>query len=206
MEFEYRISHEYGQRQLQLAAQLEAESQSAGQIYEYHNSLIDRYIDHHFIGDGMQSIARIIELQDRLLGNAEGAAVSISFYRGVIIGARVADMQGGELLLDSLPKAPIPYIEETTGDVFEDTRILRGLYIEKGREVYETSRSYHPLIESWTDSLVPDVTKQVYLKCGFGMMLHMINGAERIIRYEDAERALENCDWDLELIKLTDGQ
>lgn len=206
MEFENSSNHENGLRQLQIAAALEAEARSSDSIYDFYNYALELYIDHPFIGGGLQVAARIIEPQDKVLGAEEGIPAAVSFYNGIILGARVADIQGGQVLLDSLTKAPIPYPADPSGDTFEALHVAAGLFLEKGREVYETSSAYHPVIESWIDQLVPDVTKQMYLKCGFGMMLHMINGAERILRHEQAETALEDCDWDAELMKLTQNE
>lgn len=78
--------------------------------------------------------------------------------------------------------------------------------MEKYGEAYQTATAYHPLIERWADHLVPDITKQLYFKSGFGMLLSLMQDAERIERYASLEEELENCDWDAELMKLNGAE
>jgi hypothetical protein len=79
--------------------------------------------------------------------------------------------------------------------------------MEKGYNGYVEAQEFHWIFEEYEDKLVSDVTKQTFLKNGFGMALAMASEvSEKIDRQKeiDAElEGIEDFDWDTAFKELS---
>lgn len=183
-------------------------------VDELKKQLEDTYSPQHLVDDATRELAQrhpetyetareismVIEPIDSNGTFDENCGAAQAFFMGMVLGARAAGLLSTEAVhnmrLASLPKAII----SDASDVFGFIHAQGQLFMEKGIRAYTKADHYHWLFDEYEDQLMPDVTKQNFLKSGFGLALDMTNEVSQTsdIRKELSSdlHSIDSLDWD----------
>lgn len=183
-------------------------------VDELKKQLAEAFNPQYFIDDAIRELAQrhpeayetsreismVIEPIDSNGAFDENCGAAQAFFMGMILGTKAAGLLSTEAVHDmrlaSLPKATI----SDDSDAFNYIHAQGQLFMEKGIRAYAEAHHYHWIFDQYEDQLVPDVTKQHFLKSGFGMAMDMTNEVSLTsdIRKELSSelQSMDSLDWD----------
>lgn len=165
---------------------IEAEAALCPTPQAYVDNLEARYGSRTWISE-LQDLSQMVEPLDMAMGTDPETPAAASFYRGSILGLRVAETARGTAFLQQVSKVArlaknrdFTYGAETPD---QQTRYVWAAQAilncgERGLRLRDPNVR---LAATWEDAICPNITLQPFSRCGFGFV---INASQLILKNE----------------------
>lgn len=160
------------------------------------------------------SVANEVEPYDRVLGFDDQAPTGMTFIAGGIIAVRLADQYLTAAQRQAIRRyetgIAVSFDVGDSGfaDIQDDSNAA---HMELGAQGWRLAEpAFGDLFEAWEDDICPDVSKQMFLRNGFGYLVHiasMLHQQQLRAELEDAVTRAEfgSIEWDDEFARLAEG-
>lgn len=153
-----------------------------------------------------QEIAIAIEPRDRVLGADPHLETASAFFTGAVFGVRIATGFLPGQTLRNMPNVPITKLSENE-DALQAVHDTVSDILDCSERGYAAASAYHELFEEWEDVVCPDVAKQPFLKRGFGLVIYMMQEAQKAVEVAELQAQYDaippdGANWDSEFIEL----
>lgn len=152
-------------------------------------------------------LAVMVEPTDRSIGDVDGKPSANAFFSGALIGLHVLQQCVPERVKDSIPQVEIamPLSEQAVDDQQHADHERAESVIAHGEQGAAATPEVTELVESWAEEVTPDITRQPYVRRGFGFVMYIAVEANRfadLATMEAEASAASDWNWDAGLQEL----
>jgi hypothetical protein len=188
-------------------ALLQAERAEHGTMQGFLDGLQRRYSASLWLGT-ITRISVIVEPTDRTLGIDSELQTANAFYVGCLIGLHVVEQCTPRAIKEKVPgvQLALPPGPKRDEDALQNEHENAETIVMNGERGLDSFPALAHLIGAWEDEITSDITRQPFIRRGFGLMLYAIHEANQARIQADMERvadAGQDWDWDGALKGLT---
>lgn len=152
-------------------------------------------------------LAVMIEPTDRSIGDTDRGPSANAFFSGALLGLHVLQECVPDRVKDSIPKVKIamPLSERADDDQLHADHERAESVIAHGEQGAAAVPELTELVESWAEDVTPDITRQPYVRRGFGFVMYIAVEANRITDLAAMEAEVYSApdwNWDAGLQEL----